>query len=90
MAGTAMRTGAAAAAGRGGGRGHFPSAFKAERRQLLLYPAAFTVGAFDLVLGVKNDLLEIFLALLALKFENRHSFFLRMNYSKPNRRNARI
>ncbi len=73
MAGTAMRPGAAAAPRRRGSRGHFASTFKAERGELLFYLAAFTVGAFDFALGVKDNLFEIFFTALASVFKNRHS-----------------
>jgi hypothetical protein len=76
VAGAAVVAGTTAAAlGTGGGH-ELGSALEAERRNLLAYFSTLTFRAFDLSLAVENDLLKLFLAILAMIFKNWHKLLL--------------
>jgi hypothetical protein len=73
VAGAAVVTGTAAAALGTGGSHKFGSTLEAEGRDLLAYFPSLTFRAFNLGLAVENDLLELFLAILAMIFKNWHN-----------------
>jgi hypothetical protein len=77
-----MAGAAAAALGTGGGH-KLGSAIEAEGRDLLAYFPALTFRTFDLGLAVENDLLELFLANLAMIFKNWHKLLLFLIISVP-------